>query len=416
MTRRTLLRYLSAAPFLARYHALAAPEKRRTKIRDLQTMVVQGPRTYTLVKVVADDGLFGIGEAYGSPAVGVKEQVLSLKAELVGRDPLEIDTIYTTLGEHTPALSGTRTDGSAHMLLRAVSGIEMALWDLSGRILNQPVSILLGGRFRDRVRMYDHAAPKNMLDPASVRDWAQRIRSDPAGFRTHKFGFPNTKPGSDHARDRSNRLLTTTELLNVRKSFENCREAIGYDHDLMVHCHWQYDLRTSIQLSEAVEAIRPVWLEDPLPPDYSDSWKRLTASSRVPICTGENTVRRQGFKDFIINQACDILHPDLRNTGGFLEAKRIADMADVFGLPMATHNTGSMVATLANVQWAASIRDYIACETVTGQGGWIDEMVLHEGPIFRDGHIAVSDKPGLGIELNPDVVRAHLAAGEQWWG
>lgn len=266
MTRRTLLRYLSAAPFLARYHALAAPEKRRTKIRDLQTMVVQGPRTYTLVKVVADDGLFGIGEAYGSPAVGVKEQVLSLKAELVGRDPLEIDTIYTTLGEHTPALSGTRTDGSAHMLLRAVSGIEMALWDLSGRILNQPVSILLGGRFRDRVRMYDHAAPKNMLDPASVRDWAQRIRSDPAGFRTHKFGFPNTKPGSDHARDRSNRLLTTTELLNVRKSFENCREAIGYDHDLMVHCHWQYDLRTSIQLSEAVEAIRPVWLEDPLPP------------------------------------------------------------------------------------------------------------------------------------------------------
>ena len=173
MTRRTLLRYLSAAPFLARYHALAAPEKRRTKIRDLQTMVVQGPRTYTLVKVVADDGLFGIGEAYGSPAVGVKEQVLSLKAELVGRDPLEIDTIYTTLGEHTPALSGTRTDGSAHMLLRAVSGIEMALWDLSGRILNQPVSILLGGRFRDRVRMYDHAAPKNMLDPASVRDWAQ---------------------------------------------------------------------------------------------------------------------------------------------------------------------------------------------------------------------------------------------------
>jgi L-alanine-DL-glutamate epimerase-like enolase superfamily enzyme len=161
-----------------------------------------------------------------------------------------------------------------------------------------------------------------------------------------------------------------------------------------------------------------VWLEDPLPPDYSESWKRLVASSRVPICTGENLVRRHGFKDFIINQACDILHPDLRNSGGFLETKRIADMADVFGLPMATHNTGSIVATLSNVQWAASIRDYLACETITGKGDWMDQLVIYNGggPIFKNGYIEVSPRPGLGFDLNPDVVRAHLATGEQWWG
>jgi L-alanine-DL-glutamate epimerase-like enolase superfamily enzyme len=408
MNRRTFLRYLATAPFLARYHSLAAPDKRKVRIQDLQVMVVQGPRTYTFVKVVSDSGLFGMGEAYGSPGVGVKEQVLALKPELIGKDPLEIDAIYVGLG--------TRTDGSAHMLMRAVSGIEMALWDLAGKILNQPVSILLGGRFRDRVRMYDHAAPKDMLDPASCREWAQRVRADPAGFRAHKFGFRRTEPGSDHARDRSNRVLTTSELSRIRKGYENCREAIGYDHDLMVHCHWEYDLRTSIQLAEAVEAMRPLWLEDPLPPDYSDSWLRLVGASKVPICMGENLVRRQGFKDFIINQACDILHPDLRNTGGFLETKRIADMAEVFGLPMATHNTGSIVATLSNVQWAASIRDYIACETVTGKGDWMDKLVLYDGPIFKDGYIAVSEKPGLGIDLNPDVVKAHLATGESWWG
>ena len=113
----------------------------------------------------------------------------------------------------------------------------------------------------------------------------------------------------------------------------------------MVHCHWEYDLRTSIQLAEAVEPIRPLWLEDPLPPDYAESWRRLVAAAKVPICTGENLARRQGFKDFIINQGCDILHPDLRNTGGFLETKRIADFAEVFFLPMATHNTGSLVHT-----------------------------------------------------------------------
>ena len=126
--------------------------------------------------------------------------------------------------------------------------------------------------------------------------------------------------------------MTTAELSRIRKGWENCREAIGFDHDLMVHCHWEFDLRTSIQLSEAVESIKPVWLEDSMAPEYSESWKRLVASSRVPICTGENLSRRHGFKDFIINQGCDILHPDLRNTGGFLETKRIADMAEVFGL------------------------------------------------------------------------------------
>ena len=301
--------------------------------------------------------------------------------------------------------------------MRGVSGIEMALWDLAGKILNQPVSTLLGGRFRDKVRVYDHAAPRNMLDPASCREWAQKVKADPSGFKTHKFSWSqHTSPDKDHARDLSNRVLTTAELSRIRKGWENCREAIGFDHDLMVHCHWEFDLRTSIQLSEAVESIKPVWLEDPMPPEYSESWKRLSASSRVPICTGENLSRRHGFKDFIIYQGCDILHPDLRNTGGFLETKRIADMAEVFGLPMATHNTGSIVATLSNIQWAASIRDYIGCETVTGQGGWMDELVLHDGPIFKGGFIDVSTKPGLGIELNPDVARAHLATGEQWWG
>lgn len=409
MTRRTLLRSLATTPFLLQYHLLAQREKRKAKIRDVQAMLVQGPRTYTLVRVLTDAGPSGIGEAYGSPGVGVKEQVLALKPELIGKDPLEIDAIYTGLGQ--------RTDGSAHSLMRAVSGIEMALWDLAGHILDQPVSILLGGRFRDRVRVYDHAAPKDMLDRKSCQEWAQRVRSNPSGFTAHKFGLPRTRPGgTDPARDRSNRVLTTAELSGIRKGWENCREALGFDHDLMVHCHWEYDLRTSIQIGDAIESIRPFWLEDPLPPEYSESWRRLVASSKVPICTGENLSRRHGFKDFIIYQGCDILHPDLRNTGGFLETKRIADMAEVFGLPMATHNTGSIVATLANVQWAASIRDYLCCETVMGQGGWLDELVLHDGPIFQKGYIPVSDKPGLGFALNPDVVKAHLAKGESWWG
>src|ERR1035438_9788314 len=161
ITRRQFLS-TGALPFIA----FAVPEKGRRKIRDIQTMTLKGPsRTYVLVKVIADDGTFGIAEAYGTPAIGVKEQILSLKPSLAGKDPLEIDTIFTFLGEHTPDLSGTRTDGSAHELMRAASGIEMALWDLAGKILGVPASTLLGGRFRERVRVYDHAAPRKMLDP-----------------------------------------------------------------------------------------------------------------------------------------------------------------------------------------------------------------------------------------------------------
>jgi L-alanine-DL-glutamate epimerase-like enolase superfamily enzyme len=420
-SRREFLCGLGAAPFvpafLSSFHELAAAERKRVKIRDVQVMMLQGPsRTYTLVKITSDAGLYGIAEAYGSPGIGVKEQILSLKPWLVGKDPLEIDRLYTQMGEGSRNLSGTRTDGSAHNLMRAVSGIEMALWDLAGKILDVPATTLLGGRFRDKVRLYDHAAPRNMLDKASVAEWAARVKGHPSGFTCHKFGFQHSDAATDKARDPANRVLTTKELIAVRQGFENCREAIGWDHDLMVHCHWEYDLRTAIQIADAVEPSKPVWLEDPLPVDYSDSWKRLCAASKVPICMGENLARREGFKDFILNQACDILHPDLRNSGGFLETKRIADMAHVFGLPMANHNTGSQVCTYASAQWAASIRDYVSLETVTGEGGWMDEVLLLDGPYIKDGFVQVTDKPGLGIELNPDVVRAHLAEGEAWWG
>jgi L-alanine-DL-glutamate epimerase-like enolase superfamily enzyme len=416
-SRRAFLGIAAVPAFLTTYHKLAAADKTRLKIRDVRTMTIQGPsRTYLLVKVVADDGFFGVAEAYGTPGIGVKEQILALKPGLVGKDPLEIDAIYTLLDDHAKDLSGTRTDGSAHNLMRAASGIEMALWDLAGKALGVPTTTLLGGRFRHKVRVYDHAAPRNMLDKASCREWAQRVKTDPAGFTAHKFGFPHTDPAKDDGRDIANRVLSTKELIQIRQGFENCREALGWDHDIMVHCHWEYDLRTAIQIAEAVEPIKPLWFEDPLQVEYSEAWTQLCQAVHVPVCTGENLARRQGFKDFITRRGCDILHPDLRNSGGFLETKRIADMADVFRLPMANHNTGSQLHTWATCQWAASIRDYIACETITGTGDWMDHLLLLDRPYIQDGFVEATAKPGLGIELNPDVVKSHLAAGEAWWG
>jgi L-alanine-DL-glutamate epimerase-like enolase superfamily enzyme len=130
---------------------------------------------------------------------------------------------------------------------------------------------------------------------------------------------------------------------------------------------------------------------------------------------GENLARRHGFKDFIINHAADILNPDIRNTGGLLETKKIADLADLFYLPLCNHNTGSVVCTMATVSLAAAVRDYLVLETVVGKRDWMDDVIVHDRPIVEDSHIRVPDKPGLGIELNPEVVQAHLAEGEKYW-
>ena len=136
----------------------------------------------------------------------------------------------------------------------------------------------------------------------------------------------------------------------------------------------------------------------------------------MPICTGENQIRRQEFKDFIVNQALDIVQPDIRNNGGLLETKRVADLAEIYGIPMANHNTGSMVCTMATCQMASTIRDYVGCETILGRGGWMDDVLVRGEPWIREGFFHLPDTSGLGLELNPDVVKAHLATGETWWG
>lgn len=410
LSRREFLGALPAAGWatsLAAFDALAAGERGRTRIADIRVMILQGPRTYTFVKVVTDAGVHGIGEGYGSPGVGIKAGVLELRPYFAGKDPLEIEALYNGLG--------TRMDGSANMLPRAVSAIEMALWDLAGKLLNQPVATLLGGFYRDRVRVYRDEGPTNMLDRAACNEWADKMKSDPAGWTAFKVSPPRSAPKLDGARDPSNRVLTSRELREIRQAFEYCRDAIGWDRDLIVGCDGEYDLRTAIELAEAIEPVKPLWLEDPLPPQFSASWVRLAQASRVPIATGENLARRQGFKDFIVNQGCDIVQLDLRNAGGLLESKKISSLAELFDLPMAARNTGSALHTMATVEWAAAVRDFLAAETVVGRRNWMDDVIVHDTPLVAQGYIAAPRKPGLGVELNPDVVKANLAEGEKFW-
>jgi L-alanine-DL-glutamate epimerase-like enolase superfamily enzyme len=161
-----------------------------------------------------------------------------------------------------------------------------------------------------------------------------------------------------------------------------------------------------------------MWLEDPMPPDYSESWSKLAAASPVPILTGENLYKRQGFKPFILNQGCHLIHIDIPKAGGLLESKKIADLADLFYLPTCAHLAASPLGAIASAHCAAAIRDFRAQEFSPGSlttDEW-EKFVVYDGPVIKDGKYRISDKPGLGVELNEDTVRAHLLPGEAWWG
>jgi L-alanine-DL-glutamate epimerase-like enolase superfamily enzyme len=405
-----------------------AAEAIRPKISDVQTMTMQGPgRNYVYVRILTSDGHSGIGEGYGTPGVGVAQQIMEIKPYLVGKNPLEIEKLYTLLDTGAKDLSGTRTDGSAHNFMRAASAIDMALWDLAGNVLNTPTSVLLGGQYRDHVRVYDHSRPDDFFDKGALNEWAAKVKAHPSGFTAHKVDLPRTssiwstgKPRRDAVPDATRSLnteeLSTRELIRIGQAYENMRDALGWDHDLMVHCHWEFDLPTAIKIAEATAPAKPLWLEDPLGVDYSESWKLLTARSPVPILTGENLTRVEGFAPFIINDGCNIMNPDLRNSGGLSETRRIAELADQYGMPISTHGTASQVCTYAVAQWGSAIHNYMIGECITGEGGWMDQVLKLDGPYIEKGYIKVSDKPGLGLALNREVVEAHLATGEKWWG
>jgi len=412
VTRRTFLGAAAAALPLNR---MAAAVRNKMKITDVKVMIVRGTWDWNLVKVETDSGLYGLGEAYWGP--GVKDMILKqMKSLIVGEDPLNVDRLYTKMLVRSGGYGAV-----AGVTVTAASGVEIALWDLAGRILQTPVCNLLGGRFRDRIRFYRTMQVVNDVDnPADWRDVVQRARSEKWGWTAFKFqgdGVPMRadpefkEPGHDPYL----RNLTAKDIRRIVKGMEIIREQLGPDGDFAIDLHWHYDGRDAISLCKALEHVHPMWLEDPVLAENPEVMARVTRESEVPICTGENLYGRQGFRKLIELQGCDGVHIDIPKSGGLLESKKISDYAEMYGIWTAAHNPASPVGTIASAHAAASMRNFRIHELAKYIEWWPD-VVLKEGPIFEKGYFSIQDKPGLGIELNPDVVKAHLAPGEEWWG
>jgi L-alanine-DL-glutamate epimerase-like enolase superfamily enzyme len=211
------------------------------------------------------------------------------------------------------------------------------------------------------------------------------------------------------------RHLSTADLKENERYFTAIREAVGDDVEFSVHCHWEFDMPDALGLARAVAPARPWWLEDPMPPDWSEAWVRLTNASPVPILMGENLYTRHGFKPFIVNGGCHLIQIDIPKAGGLLESKKIGDLADIYYMPVCAHNVASPLGTVASAHCAAAIRNFKAHESAAISENWTN-MVIAPGPIFKDGRIQLFDKPGLGLELNEAWVKTRLAPGEVWWG
>lgn len=385
-------------------------EARDVEITDVECAIISGNFPWNLIKVCTDAGEYGIGEAFTGPA---GEYVEFLRPGLIGENPYDFDRLVEHMTQLVSGLGGTQGYSQA-----AVSGIEIALLDVAGKLFGLPVYQLLGGKYRDSVQIYadchagealsDMAAadPREIYSPESYAEVAETVIDE--GFSAIKFDLDVKIEDSDTA----SRWLSNAAIEHKVEIVRAVRDAIGPDTILGFDLHWNYDVPTASRLAQKLEPFDLAWLEDPVPPDSVDAHQKVTESTTTPVLSGENVIRLEGFVPYLTAQAVDIIAPDLQKTGGLQEFRKIAALADAYNTPIAPHNISSPVGTMASVHACATVPNAIALEWHAREVDWWDDMHTSD-QLIEDGQITVPEEPGLGISLDPDVLQANLPPGEE---
>ncbi len=389
-------------------------ESRDVKITDINTCVVKGNFEWNLITVETDAGVTGIGESYRGG--GVPELVEYTKRFLIGENPLDVERLYRQIIQEMSGHGGT-----TGKVVTAASGIEIALWDAAGKLLDLPVYQLLGGKFRDEVRIYCdcHAGQAYAVEDGST-EYATAEAYSPAAYanearRVVDMGFTALKFDLDLEMDNDpdpfNGRLTNGAIEHKREIVEAVREEIGYDIDLAFDCHWDYSVESAKRLAYKLREYDLMWLEDLIPPENMAAQTEVTKATKTPVATGENRFRVHELSELIYDHGVDIVTPDPTTVGGLTETMRIADRAEENYMPISPHNVCSPVGTMACVHLGAAIPNFDLLEYHALEVDWWDDLVERDEPLIQDGYIEVPETPGIGVELDEDVVEAHALDG-----
>jgi L-alanine-DL-glutamate epimerase-like enolase superfamily enzyme len=393
------------------------------RITDMRYALTGAMGGTAIIRIDTNQGIYGLGEVRDAAD---PRYALMLKSRILGLNPCNVEMIFKII----------RQFGGQSRQAGGVCAVEMALWDLTGKAYGVPAWQLLGGRYRDKIRLYadtpEAETPEEQQKLIKYRTedqgytWLKmdlginEISKIPGALVNTKFwmendqlqqwqgdymSFSNTKHPFTQVQ------ITDKGLEEMAKIVENVRNMVGYEIPLSTDHFGHFDLNNGIRLGKALEKYRLAWMEDIVSWELTDQWKTLSDALETPMLTGEDIYLLKNFKPLIDIHAVDIIHPDLASSGGLLETKRIADYAEENGIAMALHQAGTPVSFMADVHCAAATQNFLACEHHNIDVPWWESLVkTTDGrKLITKGYANVPlDAPGFGIELNDEVVKAHL--------
>ena len=358
-----------------------------------------GPIRWLWVRIHTDAGLVGLGETYPQPDAESAIIHRALAPVLMGRDPLAIDRLWADMFQ---AISYS---GWAGAEMRAISAVDIALWDLAGKVAGAPVYQLLGGASRESIRIYN-----TCYDHIDFLTEPQRLARELAksGIRAMKIW-----PFDPVAKETGGQYITADQLRRGLEPLRLIREELGDSMDVAMEFHGYWNLPCAIQIAQALEPYTPMWLEEMLPQDNLSAYRELAGATRLPLCLSERLMTRFAFRELIENRAARIIMPDICWCGGISEAKKIATLAETYYLPVAPHNCGGPVLHAASLHLAANVTNLYTLESVRRH--YLDEYrgIVTQALPPEHGEFPLPPGPGLGVELCAEVMEREDATVER---
>ena len=381
---------------------LSSPSK--LKITDTKCGYIRGGKGL-FVKIYSNQDIIGHGEGVDATP-GTYHLVKRFGERLRGKSPLNIHRLFEDIRR-----AGFFQGAQSGMYIAVLTAVETALWDLAGKSLGLPVYQLLGGKFRDKIRVYMDTALYQSKLP-QPKDFAAAAREAvDMGYNAVKFDLDQANDPNKY--DKYNWTASPAEIERMYNQMAAAREEVGPNIDICADMHGRYDAITGEKVAKILEPLNMMWLEEPIPAENTDAYRKITESTSTPICAGENHYLAHGFRPLLETGAVDIIMPDLQKAGGLGEGQRIANLSNLYYVPFAPHMVASFLGAMAACHVCASVPNFMILEwqIYFHKNPMFKEIVHFDGPMTKNGFIPLSEKPGIGVEINEEGMRKYAVKG-----